>query len=228
MLNMNELIGFGAGPGLLAVAYQGRSESGSALSSYTFSGMPIGTPDGSRLVVAAVGYYDNSGATTDISSVSIGGVSATRVNGANQYIVGNYMVGVALWVAAVPAGTTADVIVALTETVANCHVATWSIINASSSAAANSIASSFGATTATLPLSLNVDAGSVVIGYALDITNAGTFTWAGLTENFDFATGANTHSGASALPTTSGTPMTITATRTGGSNGAAGVVGVWK
>ena len=86
---------------------------------YTFSGVSIGTASSDRRIIVTVGNTN----TTLISSATVGGVSATiivqRVSGG-----GNAFAGVLI--ANVPTGTTADIVITFAAGVSNCKAGVYS------------------------------------------------------------------------------------------------------
>jgi hypothetical protein len=107
MLNVNELIGFGAGGSPPAtIALTGSfSNFDEDIATATYTDAPIGTAAANRVVWVAVGIRGLSGNSRTIDSITIGGVTATLVattSSANASAIG-YLV--------VPAGTTATVVV---------------------------------------------------------------------------------------------------------------------
>jgi len=90
-----------------------------AATTATFTTQPIGAAGSSRRVLVGVTLYDTSG--TFPNAVSIGGVAATKLNS----------VGAAsIWMAAVPTGTTATVIVTSTQTIDACAIKVFRLVGA--------------------------------------------------------------------------------------------------
>ncbi len=100
--------------GTPAFSYRTTSVNTANQSSYTFTAVDIGTAHASRLVIVGV-----STQTSDPTAVTVGGVSATKV------VEGNTGNGQAeIWQAAVPTGTTGDIVVTAASAV-NCVVHVW-------------------------------------------------------------------------------------------------------
>lgn len=76
---------------------------------YTASTLGIGAAASDRLVVASIAHVNSSGATPPVTqTVTIGGVSATQIcRAASAYHEAS------MWVATIPSGTTADVVVGI-------------------------------------------------------------------------------------------------------------------
>jgi len=164
---------------------------------YTFSGQAIGTAASNRKVVFAA-YASNGPAN---ATATLGGNAATQIasvtNGGGE---------IRLFQIDVPSGTTADIVVTWSAGVLRCGIGVWAVYGAESSAHATA-ADSDGSDP--LSVSLNCPAGGVVIAAAFN-SNGSTFTWAGVTENYDeVVEGANTHTGASDAFATTQTGLAI-------------------
>jgi len=168
------------------------------LTTYTFSSQPIGTASGTRRVVVSIG----TNSTRTISSVTIGGVSAT-VNATNTL---SGTAHVALASAVVPTGTTADVVVTLDAAGLGMGIGVWTL---TSGAATGQTASGNGDPT---NLTVTTTAGDIVIAYAFTsgITTA-LFVWSVATERFeeDVYSTTTTHSGADAVAVGSSTAVSV-------------------
>jgi hypothetical protein len=146
-------------------------------STFTFSSQSLGTASDDRRIVVGI----HTGGTGTISSVSIGGVSATRLT---RSLDGSGNELCALWIAAVPTGTTGDVVVVWSTTTTNCAIGVWAVYGLVSNTAF-AVAST--GTSATDPASVTIDIPQLggVVGFARCVTNTNPFTWTGLTEDFD-------------------------------------------
>lgn len=153
------------------VIYQDFAGTISDLTTYTFNNVGIGTASASRHVI--VGVHLSAAATSDISSITVGGVSATKLAEANASTEKD----TALWIAAVPTGTTATVVVNSATSGHRCIVATWASYASASSATATDSDSGSGVRTN----SLNVPAG----GWCVSLFSAyyHPFTFTGVTED---------------------------------------------
>lgn len=201
---------WGATPTTTA-AYTGSSSEnpgGTVSSPRTLTGISIGTADSARRVVAAI-MFQESGNTgsSPITGVTIGGVSATRIgtvarsNNANDHIC-------EFWVAAVPTGTTADVVITFTGSIYRWATSLFKVLGYSS--VYNSNTGSTSSNTA-VSATINGRANGCIIAC---VTNNGsnTYTWTNLTEAVD-ATYGNTYSAASDNFSTAQTGLSITATQ---------------
>lgn len=211
MLIATQFVGFGAGAEdvvAASIAYTDHVEDGTDTSNYTFSTRAIGTAASNRYVVAAIGIANSSPPT--ISSVTIGGVSATLVT----QVTGTYE-RTAFYIAAVPTGTTATVVVNTSGSL-RCNIGLWALYDLSSATATDTDSS----TSSTGSVNLDISAGGVAIGFSNTFTSASarTFTWSNLTENFDVAYEGNNQSvsGASAAFATAQSGLTISSTPSAG------------
>lgn len=161
------------------------SSSKSSASSHTFSSVGLGDADGNRVIVVGVIQNDSGGVST-ISSVTIGGISAT--NAVNRVDVG-VQFRVSIWYAAVPTGTTGDIVVTLGGS-DPITVGVWRIIKIGASKAA----SSTGSNSNTGGSSIAVFATVPVNGFGVVLTTQGNLTnitASGYTEQFDTGNGRN-------------------------------------
>lgn len=191
MLFATQLVGFGAGGEPKILTYIGETSATNNATVYTFTGASIGTAASDRRVIVAVmGGGSNSGVT--LSSVTVGGVTAT-ING--QATNGN-SVG-AIVTAAVPTGTTGDIVVTFSGQKERCNVGVWSATGLTSNAAIDFDSGTADPGTATLDAVI----GGFCIALAVS-SNTTTLTWTNVTENYDVQPeSADTASGASAATT---------------------------
>ena len=208
MLQLNHLIGFGAvmAPASIpAVSYIAESETFSGSNPYTCTGISIGTAAADRYIAVSIFIRGN----VTISSVTVGGVSATSIK--DQ--AGGITARCAIFIAAVPTGTTADVVLTLSGAWVRGAIAIHRLTGLSSAGAAEATASD---TTSTATLTLTATAGAAVIGaYNGGAGAVGTpFAWSGLTEDFDttISGGPNGMTGASVIA--AGGTLAITCTPT--------------
>ena len=146
-----------------------------AATSFSFSSQAIGTPSSDRKVVvvthSATAYTHND----TVSSMTIGGISATLVVRATPASNGQ----LEMWEADVPSGTTATIVVNWSRSRNGCGIGAWAVTGANSSTYAT-------ATDITDPLSqtLTIPARGCAIGGAFGFSTP-TFSWTGLTENYE-------------------------------------------
>lgn len=182
----------------VTIAFTDSSIDASNASTYTFSSQALGTAAADRVIV--VGLFGDTART--VSSVTIGGVSASRVK--RQLNTGNF---VELWQAAVPTGTTGDVVITFSGACSRSGVGVWALYGA------NPTAHDTGASSANPGTdTLDVPALGVAIAYSAGSSIA-SWSWTGLTEKFDELLETDTyHAGASDAFSGTQTGMTVTAT----------------
>lgn len=213
MLNVTNLIGFGVkrGDATTTAEYTGSGSAnpgGTFSSPRTISSIAIGTADAARFVVAAIMFQvsGNTGASPT-TGVTIGGVTATKIgtsarsNNANDHVA-------EFWIAAVPTGTTADVIVSFTGSLFRMAISCFKVLGYSSVFANSAVGESSAISVST---TINGRANGCIIACA---TNNGsvTYSWTGLTLRVT-ATYSNTYTAASDNFASAQTGLTVTATQ---------------
>lgn len=191
-------------------------------SEYTFSSQNLGDAAADRYIIVAVGSRDSGTTSQSISSVTVGGVSATIVVQQRNSATNTDVAGLAI--AAVPNGTTGDVIVTFSETMLRCSIALYRATGLSSATPTDN-----GSSTATAPTyAIDVLAGGFAIGTANSGVNSGTATWTNLTEDYDaLVTGEYlNYTGASDTFETEQTNLAVTCTFTSSTN-PVGVFASW-
>lgn len=186
---------------------------------YTFSAQNLGTEDAGRyIIVSAVARKAGAGFT--LSSLSVGGVSATIVKQVTNSVTNSDTASISI--AAVPTGATGDIVVTWSTTVLRCAIGVWSAVDIDSSTASASESS----TAADPTCSLAIPAGGFAIGAGLTAA-ASTAAWTGLTEKFDSTLESFvTYTGASDEFVGEETGLTITIDF-GSSTESAGVFASW-
>ncbi len=189
----------------MAALFLQTATSTSGLGTYTFSAQNLGTAASDRYIVVAVASR-KAGASATISSVSVGGVTASIVSQVTDNVTNTNVSGLAI--AAVPSGTTGDVVVTFSLTMLRCGIALYRLDNLVSSTPYDFHSSTVAAPTASLQTTYGC-----AIGTAITAQVAST-TWTGLVaKDYDLAIVAGTQfSGASTVLTTSGATPTVTAT----------------
>lgn len=187
MLQINELNGFNAADTAAPadVVFTDNTEDSVDRTTYTFATQSIGTAAVGRCVVVSVGGGQSG--NRDINSVTVGGNTATELIEVDS--AGNINV-VGLFAITVDTGTTADVVVTFSASMARAAIGVWAIYGVQNCTTATDTQSDTGANPS---VNINVSAGGSVIGYVR--TNTGTVgTWSGITEDFDASveTGAST------------------------------------
>ena len=197
--------------------------------SYTFSSQSLGNPDQGRYIVIAASSRRN-GSFTTISGVTVAGVTATAA------VTIEYNGGVnngtfnGLWIAAVPTGTTGDVVVSCGSNTHGAAAASiYRLVGVSSATPATTASDEEGVA---LSLNLNTTARSALIAVrgSADLTSA---NWVGITEQIDSAiqTGSiNSNFAFSSglfLTSAAETPRTVSVTSSGGNDRQGAVVAAW-
>lgn len=186
------------------VSWTAISHDGSNQGTFTFSGLAIGAAATDRKVVVCV--YARQGAVTAVSSMTVGGISATLVLAANN---GSAVYVNEMWQADVPTGTTADVVVVFNGNANDAAVSVFRITGAAS-AAYNTASDILAADPST---TLNVSANGVAIAtnIASDAGSAPTQAWTGMTG----ADTTNLTSWGAPLYSLSSAALAVTATEAG-------------
>ena len=186
------------------------SVSSSVASTYTFSNQAIGTATSDRVVIVNFGSLKDTAAAYSVTSVTIGGVAATKIHSAQTQTSW----GLSSYYATVPTGTTADIVIVHSANMNRCGI---QVVTTTNIGELHQVALAE-ASSGSDPLSFTVDApaGSLVVGYVYD-TGSSSQTWTELTENFDEQISTtHYHSGAIKNYSSAATP-TITADPSGSS-----------
>lgn len=206
-----------AGGSLSAMSYVGNNENlSTGTTTYTFSSEPIGTADSNRWVFVGVCVERNASQTID--SMTIAGQSATMSTNIAEYGGGALRWG---W-AKVTTGTTGDIVVTVSATgIDFAGIEVYNVTHGSTPSVAE--AEFEDVNTATFNLNINTTGGALlamVHAYCGDAEEG--FNWTGPTENSDWWSSGSIQdsvSAASLYPTTTQTPMTVTATSLTGNPG---------
>lgn len=151
----------------------------SNLTTYTFSSRSLGGAAADRYIAVAITTRSANARTID--SVTVGGVSAAEVVQVRNGSGGNSSIA-AIFIAAVPTGTTGDVVVTHNLGVDYCGITVYRIIGSTgASPSSNSSISN------NPSASINVPAGGVACAVAYTQANTSA-TWTNLTKDADFVT----------------------------------------
>lgn len=166
--------GLGGGVALPVITFEGTSAINTGGSSRTFTAVDIGDEASDRVVVVCT-HTAMSAGSCSVSSVTIGGVSATVVSGTNPTSGFN----TSIWWAEVPTGATADIAVVWSAS-SNCgYIETYRITGLTSSTPLD------GDSVVTTPdLTLTTQDGGVAI-FAATRATAAAFTWTDAIEDND-------------------------------------------
>lgn len=210
MFAHQELIGFASSAeeasGPVALSFLVDASSASDLTTYTFSSLSLGTAASNRYILVAVGRQ-RFGTPSTVSSLTVAGVSASQVvdqgsSNANQQAV-------SIWIAAVPTGTTGDVVVTLSAGHLRCGVSIFRMVNASGTAHATG-GDAVGTTVGSI--AINVPANGAALAAFINNGNT-TLTWTGVTERTELDVDGSDFGAASNNFTSASTPLTIECTQ---------------
>jgi hypothetical protein len=193
----------------------------SDLTTYTFASQDLGTADAGRYIVAIVHARVASGTLT-LSSASIAGVSATiALQETNSSATAKSVC--ALVIAAVPTGTTGDVVVTFSTGALRAAIQLYRVLGIDGLTASDTATS-----TDSSPVgSMDIPAGGIAFAGVNNGSSSTSFAWSNLTEDVDTTLEAFGYSSASDEFATLQTARTITATRTGTIGSPVGVFASW-
>lgn len=214
MLTTTNLVGFGSGlaetaASPAAASFTANTSSTSASTTYNFASQSLGAAAADRYIV--VGTTSQSGTNIAVSSLSVGGISATPLLSIVQ--INNT---IELWIAAVPTGTSATVSVTWASTRSRCAIVVWRLVGLVSPTAYDTAQEfSFGASAG--DGALDIPAGGVALGMASDSGTGGrNWTWAGLTESVDLTFGSGrSYTGATGNFASAQSGLAVSATPSG-------------
>jgi hypothetical protein len=176
-----QMFGSAAAATPVTASFAGVTGSTSETTGFTFSGHAIGTAATGRLVVVGFGNSGGGGGTAGISSMTVAGVTATKI--VEITAADNTTSGI--WTAPVDSGTTGDIVISYSRTTNGTYVGVWAIYDANTTASDSSGDIDDGGIIYTT--TLDIPANGVAMACSMDGKggSAPTHTWAGLTENFD-------------------------------------------
>lgn len=151
-------------------------------STHTISGVSLGTAEAGRFIAVTLHAYTNT-ASPNLNGVTIGGVSATII-GKGEAANGNLRTSASIAIAAVPTGTTGDVVVSWAASHFNCHVTVHKILGIDGVTASDS-----GTSAEVDPLTdtLTTTTGGINLVAASSDSTAATAAFTGVTEVVDEA-----------------------------------------
>lgn len=189
-------------------SFQGAINSSADGTSHTFSAFSLGAAAADRLIL--VGFGTRRGAATAISSVTIGGVTATLIQ--TQRSDSGVVVNVCLAYAVVPTGTTGDIVINWSATATRVRGGVWRAVGLNSSTPIDT-----GTSTATPPTdTLNTDDDGFAFGVvAAGVSSGagGSVAWTNLSEDFDAVQESNVVVSGASSATVDGT-LAVTGTVT--------------
>ena len=209
---------------LPSVQYCTNASSTSDLTTYTFSSQSLCEPSGSRYIVVGIGGGSNDAGTSTyaINSVTVGGVSASSVVSNKDTNVAPNIA--ALWIAAVPSGTTGDVVVTFDRASSRAAIGVWALYNLNS---ATAVGTGGGASSDPQGANVNTSTDGIVIAYGFN-SGGGTASWTGVTENFDTTVEAVVTTGGSVANVVAATPRTVSVDWSTGNTRSAASAASWR
>lgn len=206
MLTLTNLVGFAVSGALLPrVVFTESSTSTAFGTSYTYSGRNFSAAANDRHIIVGFAGHRNGGAgSPDLTAATIGGVSCTLsdgvqlTNGSNPYSIAGIVI------AAVPNGTTGDVVLQFDENMTNMSIMVLAVYGLTSATKVTS------ATSSADPASVNVNVqfGDVLVVMGHNAANS-TATPTGYTEDVDSTTESQNYAGGHAEVVTPAAPRTV-------------------
>jgi hypothetical protein len=212
----------GGGSGKTAELVASRSST-SILSSYTFTDVPLGYYDPTRIIVLSVHWF-RFDTSSPLNSASVGGASTTsRVSTFRIVTGGSGSLVYSDLRTAAPTGTTGTISLSFTRSLNyGCAVGVWALYNVGSETpVATNVADTNGLFT------LSAQPNDLVIAAATGVYDGTATTWVNATENFDIVTSRMLSSGAQRDVFSAGDPgvdfgmNVVSAT-------PVGVAGIWR
>ena len=184
------------------------SGAGTTATTLTLSARSLGAAATDREILVAV-MHRNTG-NYEPPAVTVSGISASLVVGLKN--AGIVAISAQIWRAAVPTGTTGDVVV----TIASGGVWTNVAVYRATGLAAGAADTGTGNTNATNSTTLTAASGAVALGCSGGATTGGpTATWTNLTEDYDVNTSASSDTATAASAQSLSGTTTVTAAITG-------------
>jgi len=203
-----------------SVSHLGSSTNGSTSTAYTFSSSSLGAAASNRTIVIAVGGGRATSGTRTVSTLTVGGSSATFIARKNSG-AGNVL---EFWSIAVASGTSADIVVTFSASMATAGISWWRVLDAGNPISTDGNTASGWTTQAVTTIGQTGD----VAFYAIyDEGNADAYAWSDATERSEHIDITSTRSWTSADYTFDAAEShTETATISGGSGNDNGFLGV--
>lgn len=202
-----------------SVSYRANYSNTSDLSTYTFTSCDIGTDTNRSIVVVAV--HATRGSSFSVSSVTIGGVSATQVNSSGSSLI------TSVWYAAGVTGTTGNIVVTMSGATTRCLIGVYALYNLRSNTPVDSD-TTFSISGTSLSRTINTRLDGVIIGAGSSSSSGRTYTWTGATENYDTVIEAAASFSAASATTSSNSVTTVSYTIAGGAAGITYVLASWR
>lgn len=191
-------------------------------SSFTFSSESLGTAGNRWIIVGIAANCVSVSGGSAISSVTIGGITATIAKEQRGGSPGTDATA-ALAIAYVPTGTTGDIVVTFAASYGTCSITWWAAYDLTSITAVATASS----TADPSALNVNTAVGDLVAACVCSM-NSVTVTWTGVTERADFLSETQCCGVGDHTATTAETPRTVSGDFSATSAFKAGVSAVWR
>jgi hypothetical protein len=186
-------------PPTFSLTWLTNAEESSAGTVITYSGLSFGAADPNRVVIVGIGARIST-ASNFVSSVTIGGIGATAV--ASTYATaGAANSQSVLYQAAVPSGTSGNVVVTYSVATVRTAITLYRLITGTP--AATSGGSNFGSGVTILGVALTIPTGGKAAAFSYEAATANAITWTNATLDFSAVNGG-TSQYSSATTTTTG------------------------
>lgn len=196
------------------------------VTTYTFSSQNLGTAASDRHIIVAVAARALGATACTISSVTVGGVAATISHQVSNNTTNSNVVGLAI--AAVPSGTTGDIVVTLSRSALRCRIAAYRATTINPTATDTGTDTT--AASSQVSDTIDVPAGgcAVAVTMVAIVTPPTTWTWGGVTEDHDATVETSASvSGASSAFAASQSGLSVTATYIGTNIEPALAIAAW-
>lgn len=217
MFQVNQLTGFGGGeqaPALPSKSFQATTFDGTSQTTYTFAGQNIGSASSTRYVIVAAAL--TASASRTISSVTVGGISATAI--VTDDVTNFFFYRLSLYIVAVPTGSTASVVVTASGACDAAAISVWAAYDLNSATAVDSDVSPDSVSPFDVP-SMSTSADGILVAATTYFSDAGSVAWTNATERSDlsssFSGAFSGNSAADALTTGAGVALISTITASG-------------
>lgn len=202
---------------MISCALTDNQNSNTSATIYTFPAMSLGAEASDRHILILVNAGLTSSSVPPISSITVGGNTATSVKEITHTNLG-FSIRSAVWIVAVPTGTTGAVVITFASSMGRCAAALLRVTGLASAAAYATASDTVNPCTKTI----DVPAGGLLVGTSCTALSSGTpvCAWTNLTESYDTPiTGSTTGtSGAFDTFASAQSALSITANWSGGSS----------
>lgn len=193
------------GPPPPSVTWTDAEASNTILGTHTFTAVAIGTAGTRHIIFPVI-----TGATVTSCSATVNGSAATAISGAT---LNGSAWDVRMFIASVPTGTTADIVVTISPS-STCFITAFAAYDLTSAASFDT-ATDQG--TDPLTLSLNIPANGIAVAMSFVNDSPNSWTWTGMTERADaiYTSTSLSYTAATYVSGVAVTPLSVTANYTG-------------